>query len=307
MRSVSAVVRLISRLLVVTVVGGLAVTVMSSPASAHGQLGMTTPAKDSTVRTPIEAVFLYFTEPPKPDSYFTVFTPSGVRIDRPWTTAEPKRLDEPVREDHLIDGVWQPQLFYMGYPAKIPVGYWPEQGVYTARYMTVASDGEPVRGELRFTYKGPMTKAPAGWQTPTNQPAASVAEAGHEGGRSTAGPQTVTTAAPASAAPCTPGTMPETGCDTGPSQQTADGSALTAPAASESESGSESGTGVLVWLVPAVLVAGAGFMVLRAARRPAADGPRREPRRAPVPPGKSPLAQRRDDPHRPSRKSGKRR
>jgi methionine-rich copper-binding protein CopC len=289
-------VRLVCRLLLITVIGGLAVTVMSSPASAHGQLAMTTPAKDSTVKTPIEAVLLYFTEPPRPNSYFTIFTPSGVRVDRPWTSAEPKRLDEPVREDHLIDGVWQPQLYYTGYPAKIPVGYWPEQGVYTARYMTVASDGEPVRGEVHFTYMGKMSQAPEGWQTPTNQPDPSVAGTGG----ATAGPQTAPpTGSAAPVASCAPGSMPETGCDTGSPQSVSTGTSATASAESDS------GTGLLVWLVPAVLVAGTGFMVIRAARRPSPSD--RTSKRAPGPPGRSPLAQRVDTPRRPSPKTGKRR
>ncbi|GAA4576639.1 copper resistance CopC family protein [Planotetraspora kaengkrachanensis] len=276
--------RRLSLVLLTALLSAAALTTLSSPASAHGQLGMANPAKDSTVRDPLEAVFLYFTEPPAPNSYFTVTTPSGVRVDRQWLTDEPKRLDEPVREDHLIDGVWEPKLYHTGYPAKIPVAYWPEQGVYTAKYMTIASDGEHVQGEVRFTYKGRMTAAPKNWQAPANQPDAALLAA--TGSGVAAGPQAGGTTSPTPAAGCTPRGVPETGCDTG-----APSPAVAAQAAAEDDSG----TGVLVWLIPAVLVVAAGFMVVRAARRPSPDGAS-PARRVPGPPGRSPLAQRTDAP-----------
>ncbi|GII31147.1 copper resistance CopC family protein [Planotetraspora mira] len=281
-------------MILAALVSGAAMTTMSSPAAAHGQLGMSIPAKDSTVKAPMESVLLYFTEPPAPNSYFTVTTPSGVRVDRQWLTDEPKRLDEPVREDHLIDGVWEPKLYHTGYPAKIPVAYWPEQGVYTAKYMTIASDGEHVQGQLRFTYKGEMTAAPKGWQAPANQPDASLLAADTSAAAPPAG--TSTSASPS--AGCTPRGVPETGCDTGgPSP------AVGAQAAAQDDSG----TGVLVWLIPAVLVVGTGFMVVRAARRPSPGGAA-PARRTPGPPGRSPLAQRMDAPRKaPRGKTAKRR
>jgi hypothetical protein len=176
------------------------------------------------------------------------------------------------------------------------VAYWPEQGVYTAKYMTIASDGEHVQGQVRFTYKGRMTAAPQGWQAPTNQPDAALLAATGTG--TAAGPQAVGTASPTPTTGCIPRGVPETGCDTGgPSP------AVGAQAAAEDDSG----TGVLVWLIPAVLVAGTAFMVLRAARRPSPGGATPD-RLTPGPPGRSPLAQRTDAPGKASRvKAAKRR
>ncbi|MEU8268737.1 copper resistance protein CopC [Sphaerisporangium sp. NPDC049002] len=282
----SRVARWVGRLFLAAVVGGIAMTGLAPPASAHGQLALSNPAKDSTVSEPLESLELYFTERPISNAYFTVTAPSGVRVDRHWTYGEPKRLDEPVQEYQLVDGTWEPRLFHVGYAAKVPVAYWPEQGTYVARYLTVASDGEEVKGEVRFTYKGKMSAPPKGWKTPTDQPEpALLAAAGGEG----AVPQTT---APQSV-PET-GTVPETGAATsgpqiGPVPQTGSvpetGAATTSPqAAPVPETGvtgvapkagtrSDSGTGVMVWLVPAVLVVGVGVMVVRAARRPApADG-----------------------------------
>jgi methionine-rich copper-binding protein CopC len=274
--------RAVGRVLLLAVVSGTVMTAIASPASAHGQLAMSTPAKDSTVTAPMESIALYFTEQPVTYAYFTLTAPSGFRIDKPWSPGESKRLDEPIREFHLIDGVWEPRLFHVGYPAKIPVAYWPEQGVYTAGYRTVASDGEEVRGELRFTYMGTTSARPNGWRPPTNEPdAALLAVAGHSTSPPAALPQAGVTTPQAG---CTPVTLPETGCTPASASQT--GVAQGAPQA-------ESGTGVLVWLLPAVLVAGAGFMVVRAARRPSpaggatrrpptGPGPRKPPARAPA-------------------------
>ncbi|GAA3422706.1 hypothetical protein GCM10018952_76540 [Streptosporangium vulgare] len=131
---------------------------------------MSTPAKDSTVKEPMESLALYFTEKPAPNAYFTVTTPSGARVDEPWSHGQPKRLDEPVTEYNLVDGNWQPNLYHTGFPAIVPVAYWPEQGLYVARYVSVASDGEKVTGEVKFTYKGKMSQPPKGWKAPTNEP-----------------------------------------------------------------------------------------------------------------------------------------
>ncbi|WP_405151428.1 copper resistance protein CopC [Sphaerisporangium sp. NBC_01403] len=270
------------RLLLLAVVGGIAMAGLAPPASAHGQLALSNPAKDSTVSEPMEALELYFTEQPTANAYFTVTAPSGVRVDRHWTYGESKRLDEPVQEYQLVDGTWEPRLFHTGYAAKVPVAYWPEQGTYVARYLTVASDGEEVKGEVRFTYKGKMSAPPKGWKTPTDQPEPALLAAA--GGESTV-PQTGTqTTVPQT------GTVPETGATTVPQVGPVPGTATTAPQAGPTagptagpetggtsavpRAGSEtdSGSGVMVWLVPAVLVVGAGVMVVRAARRPAPAG-----------------------------------
>lgn len=173
---------------------------LPQPALAHGQLAVSTPAEGGTLTEPVETVTLAFTEKPAPFAYFTVTAPSGVRVDGPWSHAEPFRLDEPAREYNLVNGVWEMKQFPTAFPVKVPVAHWPEQGVYTMRYQTVASDGDEVKGQVRFTYSGAMTPAPAGWQQPANQPSAElIAAAGHaQAPRVTASsPATTTIAAPA--------------------------------------------------------------------------------------------------------------
>ena len=152
-------------------VGALIATLaFPQPAWAHGQLAVSTPAQGGTLTEPTETVLLAFTEKPAPFAYFTVTAPSGARVDGPWSFAEPYRLDEPAREYNLVNGVWEPRLFHTAFPVKVPVAHWPEQGIYTMRYQSVASDGDEVKGQVRFTYAGAMTPAPAGWLPPTNQP-----------------------------------------------------------------------------------------------------------------------------------------
>jgi hypothetical protein len=46
------------------------------------------------------------------------------------------------------------------------------------RYRTVASDGDTVQGEIRFTYEGATTAAPPGWRPPTDAPSIKPAAAG---------------------------------------------------------------------------------------------------------------------------------
>ncbi|MGI5159063.1 copper resistance protein CopC [Microbispora sp. CA-102843] len=255
--------RWLGRLLLPIVVGVLAMTALAAPASAHGQLAMSTPVKDSTVREPMESLALYFTEAPAPNAYFAVTAPSGARVDRPWTHGQPKRLDKPVQEYNLVNGVWEPSVYNTGFPAVIPVAYWPERGEYVVRYLSIASDGEPVRGELRFTYKGKTSGPPKGWQAPDNEPD-SILLASAEPGSGTQAPVPETGDSPAAMGPAvpqaggSPAAVPETG-----TARTAAGNAQPA----------DSGAGLSVWLVPAVLVVGAGVLVVRAARRPAPATP----------------------------------
>ncbi|WP_244460318.1 copper resistance CopC family protein [Microbispora triticiradicis] len=257
--------RWLGRLLLPVVVGVLTLAALAAPASAHGQLAMSTPAKDSTVKTPLESLRLYFTEAPAPNAYFTVTAPNGARVDQAWTHGQPERLDKPVQEYNLVNGVWEPSVYNTGFPAVIPVAYWPEQGEYVVHYLSVASDGEPVEGDLRFTYKGKTSAPPKGWKAPTNEPDAGLlssaepgsgatANATPESGGSALGPVAPSQASTGSAAG--PAAVPETGAATAPAARTAAGQ-------------DDSGTGLSVWLVPALLVAGAGALVLRAARRPA--------------------------------------
>ena len=146
-----------------------------APALAHGGLAVTVPAHGSTVTTPADAVTLTFTEAPAPYAYFTVTAPTGSRVDRGWSTAQPVRLATPVREFQEVNGSWQPKLYNTGYPVRVKVAHWPATGPYVVRFHSVASDGDQVKGEIQFTYTGTVTPAPPNWQPPTDPPRAELA------------------------------------------------------------------------------------------------------------------------------------
>lgn len=148
-------------------VGAVAVP---SPALAHGTLATSTPAQGSTVQERLEAVSMTFTEQPAPYAHFTVTAPTGVRVDGGWSPGEPVKLAEPVREYQLKDGQWEPLLYNTGFPVALKVSHWPAPGAYVVTYHNVASDGDKVKGELRFTYHGPVSPAPPGWRPPADQP-----------------------------------------------------------------------------------------------------------------------------------------
>ncbi|GHJ47763.1 hypothetical protein Cs7R123_51050 [Catellatospora sp. TT07R-123] len=143
---------------------------LPSPAHAHGQLAFSDPADQTTVTDARDRVTLYFTERPNSVAYFAVTAPDGTRVDHGWSGGEPKPLDKPVQELTLRDGKWEPQEYRTGFPAVVPVSHWPRTGVYTITYLSLASDGDRVHGEIRFDYQGPVSAAPADWQPPTNQP-----------------------------------------------------------------------------------------------------------------------------------------
>ncbi|MFC6074952.1 copper resistance CopC family protein [Microbispora bryophytorum] len=278
------------RLLLPVVVGVMTVATLAAPAFAHGQLAMSTPAKDGTVREPLESLSLYFTEAPAPNAYFAVTAPGGARVDQPWTHGQPKRLDKPVQEYNLVNGFWEPSVYNTGFPAQVPVAYWPARGEYVVRYLSIASDGEPVQGELRFTYKGKTSAPPKGWQAPDNEPDPSLlasAEPGSSpqanepaaGGSLTAmgptvpeaggSPAAVTQEGASPAAATQAGGSPASATQTGANTAAASEPGGTAGTAARAAQPADSGTGLSVWLVPAVLVLGAGALVVRAARRPA--------------------------------------
>jgi methionine-rich copper-binding protein CopC len=143
---------------------------LPSPAPAHGGLAGSLPANGSMLGEPVDAVTLTFTEKPAPFAYFTVTAPTGDRVDGGWSNAEPARLATPVREYQVVDGKWTPQLYHTGFPVKVAVSHWPAAGPYVVRYHTVASDGDQVEGEVRFSYAGAVTAARPGWQPPVDQP-----------------------------------------------------------------------------------------------------------------------------------------
>ncbi|MEU8388129.1 copper resistance protein CopC [Micromonospora sp. NPDC048842] len=232
------------------VVAALAATLVVSlllpvaPASAHGQLATSTPLKGTVVREPLTQLALYFTEKPASNAHFAISGPDGSRVDNGWSYGEPKRLDKPVTEYFMVNGVFEPRLYHTGFPAMVTVAHWPAKGRYTASYLSVASDGEAVRGEVTFDYQGPGTPAPAGWSAPTAGPdPALLAQAEGEG----------------SASP---------GATGAPADATGDPASDPAGATEEQSDG-----GFPAWLVPALIVVVVSAIVLVAARRrPAARG-----------------------------------
>ena len=223
-----------------------AVLLPASPAAAHGQLAMSDPVADSTVSQPRPELTLYFTETPASYAWFTVTTPSGRRVESAWRTGEPKRLDKPVTEYFLTDGKFEPRVFNTGFPAIIGVSHWPEQGAYAISYQSVASDGEAVKGTLKFAYSGPTTPAPAGWTPPTAGPPEALTRA--QSGQTQA-----------------PGLFSDVG---------------SAPAPTPQASGPSPSTPFVLtdWLIPALIIAAVAFMVITAARRPPVAPPRKRRR-----------------------------
>ncbi|RAO62823.1 hypothetical protein LUPAC06_00280 [Micromonospora saelicesensis] len=262
------------------VVAALAATLVVSlllpvaPASAHGQLATSTPLKGTVVREPLTRLALYFTEKPASNAHFAINGPDGSRVDNGWSYGEPKRLDKPVTEYFMVNGVFEPRLYHTGFPAMVTVAHWPAKGRYTASYLSVASDGEAVRGEVTFDYQGPGTPAPAGWSAPTAGPDPTLAQAEGEG--SSPG---------ASSSPVAP-----TGA-------TADD-----PAGATQE---QRGGGFPAWLIPALIVVVVSAIVLVAARRrPSARGASTVDRRSAGGTGRGGAATRK--PANPTRKSGNR-
>ncbi|MFI6242480.1 copper resistance protein CopC [Micromonospora sp. NPDC050795] len=215
-----------------------------APASAHGQLATSMPLKGTVVREPLTQLALYFTEKPASNAHFAISGPNGSRVDNGWSYGEPKRLDKPVTEYFMVNGVFEPRLYHTGFPAMVTVAHWPAKGRYTASYLSVASDGEAVRGEVTFDYQGPGTAAPAGWSAPTAGPdPALLAQAEGEGSTNPA----------ASGSPVAP-----------------TGAAAGDPAGAAKE---QRGGGFPAWLVPALIVVVVSAIVLVAARRrPATPG-----------------------------------
>ncbi|WP_232234201.1 copper resistance protein CopC [Micromonospora chokoriensis] len=260
----------------------LAATLMVSlllpvaPASAHGQLATSTPLTGTVVREPLTQLALYFTEKPAANAHFTISGPNGSRVDNGWSFGEPKRLDKPVTEYFMVNGVFEPRLYHTGFPAMVTVAHWPTKGRYTASYLSVASDGEAVRGNVTFDYQGPGTAAPAGWSAPTAGPdPALVAQAESEGSTNPA----------ASGSPVAP-----------------TGAPASEPAGATEE---QSDGGFPAWLIPALIVVVVSAIVLLAARRrPAARGASPAGRRPAGSAGKNGAAARKST--NPARKTGNR-
>lgn len=219
-----------ARIALLAVVASIAVIGPTTPAAAHGQLVFAVPAEDSTIDAPIDSVSLYFTERPASNAFFTIIGPDGRRVDHGWSGGEPKQLDQPVQEYFLLNGAWEPRLYSTGFPVLVRLAHWPAAGRYTVTYLSVASDGEEVKGEVSLTYTGPATSPPAGWQPPTTEPDPNLLTALR-------------------------------GASGGPATGAAGDSGVGRPA---STAGSTAASWWWVWMLPAVLVAGVIILVVRA-------------------------------------------
>ncbi|MEU8329159.1 copper resistance protein CopC [Micromonospora sp. NPDC048839] len=229
----------------------------AAPASAHGQLATSTPLTGTVVREPLTQLALYFTEKPATNAHFAISGPNGSRVDNGWSFGEPKRLDKPVTEYFMVNGVFEPRLYHTGFPAMVTVAHWPAKGRYTASYLSVASDGEAVRGEVTFDYQGRTTATPAGWTAPTAGPDPALLALAEGEGRASAA---------------------VTGSPAGPTGAP--------PAASEERSGG----GLPAWLVPALIVVVVSAIVLVAARRRPAPRGASAPVRRPASKSRTPAA-----------------
>ncbi|MFG1893309.1 copper resistance protein CopC [Micromonospora zamorensis] len=241
---------MVSGLLALLLASAVALLASAQPAAAHGTLAMSTPASGATVSEPLTAVQLYFTEKAAANAFFTITAPGGVRVDDGWSYGEPKPLDKPVREYFLVNGQFEPREYTTGFPAVVPVSHLPAKGQYSVSYLSVASDGDTVRGTLTFRYNGRVTAAPQGWTAPSTQPDPALVAATEQHGSSGQGSAVPTTAVEPAAPPSAAAAAPPTG------------------------STDESGPGALAWVgwVVAVAAAGAvaGFVVWR--RRSASTG-----------------------------------
>ncbi|MEV4845964.1 copper resistance protein CopC [Micromonospora matsumotoense] len=242
--------RALAALLAFVLASAVVLLPTARPAQAHGTLAMSTPAANATVTEALTTVELYFTEQVAANAYFTVTGPGGGRVDNGWRQGSPRPLDKPVREYLLVNGKFEPKEYSTGFPAVVTLAHLPAAGQYAVSYLSVASDGEPVRGTMSFRYSGRATAAPQGWRPPVDQPdpalvaaAEQHATSGHSGGAAPGGPT-------ASAVPLAPST------------------AATAASPSAAAPGDdEGGLGWLAWTGGAVLVVAAvGFAAWR--RRP---------------------------------------
>ncbi len=182
--------RWLARLVIAVLCLGTTTVLLEGPAFAHGQLVESTPEKGGTLADPVQTLTMWFTEAPPRNAHFAVTGPDGKRVEQQWLVGATKRLDEPVTELFLVDGKWEPRLYHEGYSVEVPIAYWPKVGEYSVDYLSIASDGEQVKGQLKFTYAGKPTKAPDGWKAPDHGPdpgLLAALEAAHEQDRQRAG------------------------------------------------------------------------------------------------------------------------
>ncbi|MEU7848970.1 copper resistance protein CopC [Micromonospora parva] len=233
--------RVVAGLLAILLASAVALLASAQPAAAHGTLAMSTPAGGATVREALTSVQLFFTEKAAANAFFTVTAPGGIRVDNGWSYGEPKPLDQPVREYFLVNGQFEPREYTTGFPATVAVAHLPAKGEYSVSYLSVASDGDPVRGTVTFRYAGPVTAAPKGWSPPTTQPDPALLATAEQHGSSGQVSAVPTVAAETAIPP-------------------------SAAAAAPTESTDGNGPGAVAWVglaVVAVAVAAAGFVAWR--------------------------------------------
>ena len=138
--------RVVPGLLALLLASAVALLASARPAAAHGTLAGSTPAANATVRGPLASVQLFFTEKAAANAYFTITAPGGTRVDNGWSYGEPKPLDQPVREYFLVNGQFEPREYTTGFPAVVAVAHLPAKGQYSVSYLSIASDGDTVRG-----------------------------------------------------------------------------------------------------------------------------------------------------------------
>jgi methionine-rich copper-binding protein CopC len=144
---------------------------LGSPAAAHGQFVGSNPAPGSEVTEALETIFVYFTEKPTSNAYFAVTGPEDVRVDRLWSHGPTRPIEPAVHEWYRqADDRWVVRAYSTAYSAQIPIAYWPEVGEYKVQYVSVASDGQPVRGEFTFTYSGPVSELPPDFTPQRSEP-----------------------------------------------------------------------------------------------------------------------------------------
>ncbi|WP_405433670.1 copper resistance protein CopC [Micromonospora sp. NBC_00617] len=91
----------------------------------------------------------------------------------------------------------------------VALAHLPAKGQYSVSYLSIASDGDTVRGTMTFRYSGRATAAPQGWSPPTNQPDPALLAATEQhksSGQASAVPTTAAeqASAPAAAPPVEP-------------------------------------------------------------------------------------------------------